>query len=126
MKQMGLTGAMVVLLSGNVYSASMSIQRMFETHLVVTPEMAALSRIENDPKVGSINILDGSWWHMLWETNFLMRKKLYFQSSTYAGRMASELNGEWDLARTRDVGPAAESEDIVPLNTSYYLRKRHK
>ena len=73
------------------------------------------------PLVESVNILGSDWWDILWQTNFLMRKKLYFETTTYAGRIQSKLEGQWDLLRrSRET---IFDEETIPVNSSYVLKK---
>jgi hypothetical protein len=95
-----------------------------EKHLSVSSQMAELMNIENLPQVESINILGKDWWEILWETDFLMKKKLYFETTTYVGRTASNLDGEWDLMKyTSNAIVERNSRDIISINSLYFLSK---
>jgi hypothetical protein len=115
---------LVLLLGVNIYSAHRMIRKMTKQHRIVTKEMVELKKIGENPRVESINIMGKDWWNILWEAKFLMRKKLYFETSTYEGRLASELKGEWDLMKYQ-VGQVAvpASDEVIPINRTYYLIK---
>jgi hypothetical protein len=98
---------------------------MSKVHKMVSKDMADLRKIETIPIVESVNILGSKWWDILWQTYFLMRKKLYFETTTYAGRMASNLDGEWDLIqRTEEpFNQLTIPKEIIPVNSSYVLKR---
>ncbi len=116
---------LAMLLGCNLYSSYKISTQMSTFHRSVSKDMADLKKIENLSSVQSINILGTDWWDIMWAANFLMRKKLYFETSTYRGYFSSALMGEWDLERLggvlRTVG-FNEVETIV-VNSSYVLKK---
>ena len=87
--------------------------------------MAELSTVADHPTIDSINILGANLWDIMWETNFLMRKRLYFETSGYAGWTASRLEGQWTLTRQDGTGldTAPSSADTIPINSRYMLKK---
>ncbi|MBN1595630.1 hypothetical protein JW933_06870 [candidate division FCPU426 bacterium] len=111
----------------NTYSAFRVVRMMQKTHKTVSGEMADLKKIRQEPRVSSINILGADWWAILWETDILMNKRLYFETSTYCGRSASALEGEWDLIRlmpgNKELAALPESDSVIRVNTGYLLRK---
>lgn len=92
-------------------------------------QLVKLTTVEGDSRVQSVNILGTNEWNILWETDFLLDKRLYFQTSTYAGRRASPLDGAWDLEPTNAKGDAKRSSIggcMVPVDASYVLIKATK
>ena len=120
---------LAVLIGFNLYSSYKISKQMSTLHKSVDKDMADLKKVENLSSIQSINILGTDWWDVMWAANFLMRKKLYFQTATYSGYDSSALMGEWDLERLggardgilRTVG-FNEVETIV-VNSSYVLKK---
>ncbi|MFQ5672437.1 MAG: hypothetical protein ACE5G9_05030 [Nitrospinales bacterium] len=95
-------------------------------HLSVTPDLASLKQIENDPAVKSINLPGSMWWEILWQTNFLLRKQLYFATSTYQGRERSALRGEWDLLARRPEPVhlnGFKKPRVINVNSTYRLKE---
>jgi hypothetical protein len=118
-----------MLVGCNLYSSYKISTQMSTFHRSVSKDMADLKNIENLSSVQSINILGTDWWDILWQANFVMRKKLYFQTTTYGGYFSSALMGEWDLER---LGGAAndilrivgfDEGETIPVNSTYVLRK---
>lgn len=116
--------SLVILILCNVYSISKVTKQVVKRNRMVDSDMADLRKIESNNLVKSINILGTDPWDILWEVNFLMRKKLYFETSTYGGRTASNLDGEWNLIRCFPAISGKSitlSEEIIPVNSSYML-----
>ncbi len=120
---------LALLLAGNLFSDSSMVRRMRRSHRVVTTDMVGLGRLAGDARVGSVNILGNDWWDILWEARFLMTKTLHFETSTYSGRPASRLDGEWDLVRrTPETEPlfaagGGPRPDLIRVSSSYLLRR---
>ncbi len=121
---------LALLLTANLSSSHFMVRRLETSRVEVTRDMADLARLADDPRIASVNILGDDWWQILWEARFLMTKTLYFETSTYSGRHASELKGEWDLIRRDNhesaSTPPVEGEgrhDVIPVNSSYLLRR---
>jgi hypothetical protein len=92
----------------------------------VSQDMAGLKEIEGNPAVHSINIV-ADYWDTMWQAYFLMRKKIFMETSTYFA--ASPLEGEWNLTL---VGGAEgnilnvsgfDSIDTIPVNSTYKLER---
>gem|GEM_PF-6379274 len=90
-----------VLLACNLAAAYHLAGYAAKYHLSVTADLASLKQIEDNSAVESINLPGSNWWEILWQTNFLLRKQLYFATGTYQGRERSAPLGEWDLLRRR-------------------------
>lgn len=91
----------------------------------VTKNNIAIKEINNLSEIKSVNILGNNYWDNLWAANFLIKKQLYFEvDTTYPGRRATSLNGDWDLIKTTaDLLKYQESE-IIKINESNYLIRR--
>jgi len=110
-----------VLIIFIIHSSLGISEQMLRIKRVVSKDMADLKKIESDPLIESVNILGSDYWDILWQTNFLMRKKLYFETSTYAGRTQSKLEGQWDLLRLSK--ETIFDGDTIPINSSYVVKK---
>ena len=64
---------------------------------VVDEEILALGKIEQMPQIQSVNMRLEDGWARLWANAFLLRKHQFFEITSYEGRGATELKGEWDL-----------------------------
>jgi len=128
----GLTRSVVpvalgVLIGCNVFSAYKVSAQMSRTHRSVSRDLADLKKVENLPAVESINIIGPDWWDTLWQAQFLMRKNLYFEISTYYP--ATALAGQWDLRRVSatggDILRLVDFEDTgrIAVNPTYVLVK---
>ena len=125
----------VLLISSGV-SCYAIVDRMSKTRSVVSKDMADLRKTEDDPRVESINILRSSFWNTVWQAHFLMRKPLYFESTTYYDYTAKGLDGQWDLKSTTrssndeiihvgsfdKVKPGRDANSIA-VNSSYVLER---
>lgn len=125
---------LIVLVGCSAVSAYAGVKLMTESHRTVGKSLYDLKRIESNSRVQSINIFDSDWWDVMWEANFLLRKKLYFRVGTYYP--SSSLDGDWNL---RAINSAAfrsddnlltiigfeKDDDVetIPVNESYVLEK---
>jgi len=121
---------LLMFLGGNTYTCYKMVKHMVKSHRTVNRDLADLKKLEQNPLVASLNILGSDTWNILWPVNFLLRKKLYFETTSYAGRVASSLDGQWDLKResgTADDMPHISGFDncaeTLPVNSSYILQK---
>ncbi|HEY8208312.1 MAG TPA: hypothetical protein VIG99_12570 [Myxococcaceae bacterium] len=99
-------GAAIALSAGVVFVSAASIRQVRDTSLVVTPELAGLQQLEGDPRFESINIVSPEWWEPMWQTTFLLKKRLFHKDQTYYPR-SERLEGRWTLLKV------AESLDPV-------------
>ncbi|MBN1594914.1 hypothetical protein JW933_03210 [candidate division FCPU426 bacterium] len=118
-------GILAVFIVGCSGASLVFIKQVMPPPLLVTSGLSDLGKIEHDPRIHSVNILGKKYWDILWQTCFLMRKQLYFETSTYRGRVASELRGEWDLIQlSGDKKDISDSDTIIQINQDYLLKKR--
>ena len=115
-------------MSFNILSVAVFINHMFKYHDSVSRDLADLKRIETMPAVRSVNIQGNNYWDILWQNAFLLRKKQYFETSTYHGRFASNLDGEWDLLNISNLTGSVKKykEEIIPVNSTYILKKSNR
>jgi hypothetical protein len=96
-------------------------------HLIVTEAMAQLQTIDRNPEIRSVNILGKDYWNIMWATYFLMHKQLYFETSTYMGREAGPLAGEWNLIKRSPADLKTMSGHLcgeaIEVNAVYLLTK---
>ncbi|MFH1771964.1 MAG: hypothetical protein ABH872_04035 [Candidatus Omnitrophota bacterium] len=118
---------LILIISSNF---CMLIQYTSNHHLFVSRAMTDLKSLETIPSIQSVNILRNKWWDILWQNTFLMKKKQYFEISTYDGRLASKLEGQWDLIDLSiiPVNNLQEnySKKFIPINSRYILIKPKK
>lgn len=111
---LGLTALIIMPTGSTLYLTT----RMVRHHSLVDEGLANLTEIATLDRIQSINVLSKDCWDTLWIVNFLLNKKLYFETSTYAGRKASPLKGNWNLFRrgqeTVDSLPSKADMILVP------------
>lgn len=124
-KRYGLSILLGLLVLGNLYTSLQLLPRT--VHFVVTSDMVGLQAVEKNPDIHSINIRGADYWNIMWATYFLMHKRLYFETSTYMGREAGPLAGEWDLIK-RSPGNLQTMDShlcggVIEVNATYLLVK---
>lgn len=89
--------AMGAVLAGNLGSAWHFAERVQIAPLTVSRELRQLQVLEQEPEIGSLNLLVMDGWSRLWANALLLRTPQYFQTHTYEGRLNTPLRGAWDL-----------------------------
>ncbi len=123
--------AMTTLVSANFFSAIKSSSFISRHAITINKDIAELEKYDAYPNVKSINVIGISWWNILWSTNFLLRKTLYFSTATYYP--ASNLDGDWDLNLIAGNTKPSFIEGYIlfdnaksvylPINSTYKLTK---
>lgn len=94
------------------------------TALVLDPDLIRVATIEKLPAVTSINVCVQQFWPRIWANYFLLRKPQYFTTTTYEGRRATPLRGEWDLRDgVLEVRPTS-ARDGFELDNGFNLLRR--
>ncbi|MFT3782083.1 MAG: hypothetical protein QM790_08710 [Nibricoccus sp.] len=88
---------MAAVLVVNVAGEWRMFYRLQDPPLSVDNATIALGKIETMQEIGSVNMRLEEGWVRLWANAFLLRKKQFFEVSSYEGRGATALKGEWDL-----------------------------
>jgi len=111
----------LVVLAFNGRTTLLFAQQMASPPLRVERGLLDLRRLENTPRVSSINMRIDKFWTRLWANAFLLHKPQYFATHTYEGRRNTALKGEWDLSSSllRSL-PMAES-DYYNLNAQFHV-----
>jgi len=91
-----LVGAAVVAV-GTIRETRQFWEQLREPALGVTRELVQLRRLEDDPSIGSLNLLTSDGWSRLWANAALLKLPQYFATHTYEGRLNTPLRGRWDL-----------------------------
>ena len=115
--------AIFILFLISFVRSAIFINNVSAGHRFLSADITDLSRINKMPSVESINILGTDWWEILAISSFLLEKKQYFETSTYAGRQASVMNGDWDIYR-KPVGSDKDSWNEYRVNSTFVLRSR--
>jgi hypothetical protein len=111
--------ALVLVLNG--HTASEFARRMATPSLRVERGLLELRRLENMPRVTSLNLRIDDFWSRLWANAFLLRKPQYFPVHTYEGRLNTALQGEWDLSDSLLRSLPARPADFVDLNAQFHV-----
>ncbi|MFT3870987.1 MAG: hypothetical protein QM715_21240 [Nibricoccus sp.] len=122
-KRWAVAGGLAIVFFVNFAGEWRLFYRLIDPPLVVEKETIALSRIEQMPEVGSVNMRLEEGWVRLWANALLLRKNQYFEIHSYEGRGATALKGEWDLLGDffRYDLPAGDS--LHPANGYTLLRR---
>jgi hypothetical protein len=86
-----------VVVAFNVVGCAMFLWKMSRPPLIVDGELRQLRKIEAMADVKSVNMRIPDMWSRLWANAFLLRKRQYFPTHTYEGRLNTGLQGDWDL-----------------------------
>lgn len=119
-----------VVLAFNLHAAYRFGARMAAPALIVDHELAQTQRLEDLPAVTSLNMNVPDFWERLWANSFLLRKRQFFATHTYEGRLNTALKGDWDLngGLIRLKLPGGDSVALNPAFTAvdtrspYFLR----
>jgi len=116
---------LLFFLGANIISALIFVSspaRYIEDNLV------EVKKVESMPEIESVNIIGGNYWEIMWENVFLMKKKQFFQISTYAGRSTDNIiDGAWDIFNIKEyMIPPWCMGDIKYINFTYALMRAHK
>lgn len=134
-------GLIVVLFGANLGSDSILAAREIPNALIVDQNLAEVGKLSQDERVDSLNLLERRYWDVLWLNNFLIDKRLDFLATSYSGREASPLRGNWDLIPRRtfwdqaafvhwnlasNLGAWVDVAGGMTLNDRYLLARRHR
>ncbi|HVE81692.1 MAG TPA: hypothetical protein VND93_02545 [Myxococcales bacterium] len=122
-RERGALGAAAALVAGVAVTSAGGVRRMRDTPYVVTPELASLQSLESDDRVESINLVSPRWWDSMWQTAFLLRKRLYQAHQTYYPR-SERLLGQWTLVEVSPPDPVLRWEPgarVLPVGPAYQL-----
>jgi hypothetical protein len=109
-----------LMLALNGRTAGLFARQMANPPLRVERGLLELRRLENTPRVASLNLRIMDFWSRLWANAFLLRKPQYFPAHTYEGRLNTELKGEWDLSDSLLRSLPAREADFVILNAQFH------
>jgi hypothetical protein len=117
-----VVGALLVIVAAaNLWTTVLFARRMSTPALRVDRSLTDLHRLENMPRMTSINMRIENFWLRLWANAFLLRRVQYFGIHTYEARLNTEFKGEWDLSdKLLRSFPARES-DYVDLNPLFHV-----
>jgi len=86
-------------------------------------DLVELGRLEQEPRVASLNMLVDDYWARLWANAFLLRKPQYFLTHTYEGRLDTALKGEWNLSDSFLQCVPLRSEDRIVINSRFHAER---
>ena len=110
--------ALVLVLNGR--AAGLFAQQMATPPLRVGRGLMDLRRLEQIPRIASLNMRIDNFWSRLWANAFLLRKPQYFSVHTYEGRLNTELKGEWDLSDGLLRSLPTRAGDYIDLNSQFH------
>jgi hypothetical protein len=112
--------AVLAVLGGNVWLALQFAREMARPPLRVDRTLLELRRLENMPRVTSLNLRIEQFWARLWANALLLRKPQYFPTHTYEARLNTTLRGEWDLSDSLLRSLPARERDYVEINAQFH------
>jgi hypothetical protein len=112
------------LLLATNFSVALDFHRqMANPPLRADRSIAELGRLEQEPRVASLNMLVEDYWARLWANAFLLRKPQYFLTHTYEGRLNTALKGEWNLSDSPLNFLPLNAEDRVVINARFHAER---
>ncbi len=111
----------VALLAVNGRITLLFAAQMAQPPLRVERGLVELRRLEQVPRVTSLNMRIEGFWSRLWANAFLLRKPQYFPTHTYEGRRNTGLHGEWDLSDSLLRSLPARRMDYLVLNPQFHV-----
>ena len=119
-----LAGISLGLLVAANFLVSLDFRRqMANPPLRVGRDLVDLGRLEQEPRVASLNMLIEDYWARLWANAFLLRKPQYFLTHTYEGRLDTPLRGEWNLSDSPLHCFPLRSEDRIAINARFHAER---
>lgn len=123
-------GGLVAVL--NLVGCVMFVINLGDPTFIVSGELRQLRKIESMPDVSSVNVLLPDMWSRLWANAFLLKKRQYFATHTYEGRLNTPLRGDWDLSggiiRVQLAGAGMRSltphYDLLDTHAADFIRAR--
>jgi len=112
-----------LLVAGNFLGSLDFHRQMANPPLRVGRSLAELGRLEQEPRVSSLNMLVEDYWSRLWANAFLLRKPQYFLTHTYEGRLNTPLKGAWNLSDSFLTFLPLQPEDRIVLNARFYVER---
>ncbi len=119
LRRAGLAAVLLVFVF-NLRAAGLFARQMAAPPLRVDRQLLELHRLENMPRVTSLNMRIDQFWSRLWANAFLLRKPQYFTVHTYEGRLNTALKGEWDLSDSLLRSQPVRAADFVDLNARFH------
>jgi hypothetical protein len=108
-----------VALACNLRATLLSARQMAAPPLRVERGLVELRRLENMPRITSLNLRIEKFWSRLWANALLLRKPQYFPTHTYEGRRNTALKGEWDLTDSLLRSLPLREIDYVEVNAQF-------
>lgn len=112
-----------LLLAANIAVALKFHRTMAKPPLRAGRNLVELGRLEQEPRVASLNMLVEDYWSRLWANAFLLKKPQYFTSHTYEGRLNTALQGEWNLSDSFLHQIPLHAEDRIVVNARFHAER---
>jgi hypothetical protein len=120
----GVMGLAVFVIAVNVVAMGMFIWRMAQAPLIVDGELRQVRKVETRTDVASVNVLLDHMWDRLWANEFLLHKPQYFLTTSYEGRWATPLRGDWDLRNGLIAVRVPEPDSNIEVSQSLWMVRR--
>ncbi len=116
------------LLAAGVFAGNLSLAGKFRRQMMTPPlrvdrTLIELGRLEQEPRVESLNMRVEDFWARLWANSFLLRKAQYFPTHTYEGRLNTPLKGTWDLSDSLLISVPLAPGDYLEVNGRFHLER---
>jgi hypothetical protein len=112
-----------LVLAANIVVALKFHRAMAKPPLRAGRNLVELGRLEQEPRVASLNMLVDDYWSRLWANAFLLKKPQYFLTHTYEGRLNTALKGEWNLSDSFLNSIPLHTEDRIAINARFHAER---
>lgn len=116
-------GLLGLLLAANLAAAWKFHLTMANPPLRTDRSLTEVGKLEQEPRIASLNIRVEDYWSRIWANAFLLRKPQYFLTHTYEGRLNTALKGEWNLSDSFLYQIPLHAEDLIVLNTRFHAER---
>jgi len=121
--QWGAAGMLGLVLAANFAVSWKFHEAMANPPLRADRILAEVGKLEQEPRVASVNMLIEDYWSRLWANAFLLRKPQYFLTHTYEGRLNTALKGEWNLTDSFLHSIPLHTEDWIVINARFHAER---
>lgn len=119
-----VVAGLLTLLVGTNLAVSFDFHRaMAQPPLRADRGLAEVGKLEQEPRVASVNMLIEDYWSRLWANAFLLKKPQYFLTHTYEGRLNTALKGEWNLSDSVLHVLPLHAEDRIVINARFHAER---
>jgi hypothetical protein len=118
--RVGAGALLTALVAANFWVWADFRRSMAPPPLRVDRSFPELGQLEGNPRVDSLNMQVDDFWSRLWANAFLLKKRQYFATHTYEGRLNTALKGSWDLQDSLLRSVPFRPDDHIFINEHFH------